>query len=84
MNDNEIIEVYALVNLELIKDHWDHENYIDCEFLIDHLLRNDSSFFDFEVFIQAKDYLLNKVTIYNIITKPTKQKESTSLKFLKP
>ena len=70
MNNNEIIETYALVNLELIKDKWNNEKYIDCEFLIDHLLRNDPSFFDFEVFIQAKDFKLNKLKIYDIIAKP--------------
>ena len=69
MEHDETIEIYALVNLELIKDHWDHEKYISCEFLIDHLLRNDPSFFNFEVFIQAKDLLINKVKIYDIITK---------------
>ena len=58
MEHDETIEIYALVNLELIKDHWDHEKYISCEFLIDHLLRNDPSFFNFEVFIQAKGYNL--------------------------
>ena len=70
MNNNETIETYALVYLELIKDHWNNEKYIDCEFLIDHLLRNDPSFFDFEVFIQAKDLNLNKLMIYDIIRKP--------------
>ena len=68
MEHDETIEIYALVNLELIKDHWDHEKYISCEFLIDHLLRNDPSFFSFEVFIQAKDLSINKVKIYDIIT----------------
>ena len=68
MEHDETIEIYALVNLELIKDHWDHEKYISCEFLIDHLLRNDPSFFNFEVFIQAKDLSINKLKIYDIIT----------------
>ena len=63
MEHDETIEIYALVNLELIKDHCDHEKYISCEFLIDHLLRNEPSFFNFEVFIQAKDLLINKVKI---------------------
>ena len=70
MNDDEILEMYAFVNLELIKDYWDKENYIDCEFLIGHLLANDPSFFNFEVFIQAKNYSFSKYNIYNIITKP--------------
>ena len=69
MEHDETIEIYALVNLELIKDHWDHEKYISCEFLIDHLLRNDPSFFNFEVFIQAKDLSINKAKIYDIIIK---------------
>ena len=68
MEHDETIEIYALVNLELIKDHWDHEKYISCEFLIDDLLRNDPSFFNFKVFIQAKDLSINKVKIYDIIT----------------
>ena len=70
MNDDKILEMYAFVNLELIKDYWDKENYIDCEFLLGHLLVNDPSFFNFEVFIPAKDYCLSKCNIYNLITKP--------------
>ena len=72
MNDDEILEMYAFVNLELIKDYWDKENYIDCEFLIEHLLANDSSFFNFEIFIQPKNFSFSKYNIYNIITKPDK------------
>ena len=76
MEYDETIEIYALVNLELIKDHWDDEKYISSEFLIDHLLRNDPSFFNFEIFIQAKDLLLNKTKIYDIITKPSINKQN--------
>ena len=68
--DDEILEMYAFVNLELIMDYWDHENLINCEFLIDQLLKNDSSFFNFEVFVQAKNFCLSKFMIYNLITKP--------------
>ena len=76
MEHDETIEIYALVNLELIKDHWDHEKYISCEFLIDHLLRNDPSFFNFEVFIQAKDLSINKAKIYDTITKSCTGKQT--------
>ena len=76
MEHDETIKIYALVNLELIKDHWDHEKYISCEFLIDHLLRNDPSFFNFEVFIQAKDLAINKAKIYHIITKSCTGKQT--------
>ena len=69
MEHDKTIEIYALVNLELIKGHWDDEKYISSEFVIDHLLRNHPSFFDFEVFIQAKDFSINKAKIYDIITK---------------
>ena len=69
MEHDETIEIYALVNLELIKDHWDDEKYISSEFVIDHLRRNDLSFFNFEVFIQAKDFSISKTKIYDIITK---------------
>ena len=72
MNDDEILEMYPFVNLELIKDYWDKENYIDCEFLIGHLLANDSSFFNFEIFLQPKNFSFSKYNIYNIITKPDK------------
>ena len=54
----------------------DHEKYISCEFLIDHLLRNDPSFFNFEVFIQAKDLSINKAKIYDIITKSCTGKQT--------
>ena len=55
MLNDEVIAVYAFANLELIKDHWNHEKYISVELVIDHLLRNDPSLFNFEVFIQPKD-----------------------------
>ena len=45
MNDDKILD-----------EDWDKENYIDCEFLLAHLLANDSSFFNFEVFIQARTF----------------------------
>ena len=67
MNYDDIMETYALCNLELIRDHWDHEKYISCEFLIKHLLKNDPSFFNFEVFLQPKNFLMNKLAIYDII-----------------
>ena len=78
MLNDEVIAVYAFANLELIKDHWDHEKYISDELVIDHLLRNDPSLFNFEVFIQPKDVLVNKLIVYNVITKPS-VKKSTSL-----
>ena len=77
MLNDEVIAVYAFANLELIKDHWDHEKYISDELVIDHLLRNDPSLFNFEVFIQPKDVLVNKLIVYDVITKPS-VKKSTS------
>ena len=71
MLNDKIIEMYAFANLELIKDHWDHEKYISDEFVIDHLLRNYPSLFNFEVFIQPKDLLINKLIVYDVITKPS-------------
>ena len=70
MDYDDIMETYALCHLELIRDHWDHEKYISCEFLIDHLLKNDPSFFNFEVFFQPKNFLLHKTKIYDIIKLP--------------
>ena len=78
MLDDEVIAVYAFANLELIKDHWNHEKYISDELVIDHLLRNDPSLFNFEVFIQPKDVLVNKLIVYDVIAKPS-VKKSTSL-----
>ena len=77
MLNDEVIAVYAFANLELIKDHWDHEKYISDELVIDHLLRSDPSLFNFEVFIQPKDLLVNKLIVYDVITKPS-VKKSTS------
>ena len=77
MLNDEVIAVYAFANLELTKDHWDHEKYISDELVIDHLLRNDPSLFNFEVFIQPKDLLVNKLIVYDVITKPS-VKKSTS------
>ena len=79
MLNDQVISVYAFANLELIKDHWDHESYISVERVIDHLLRNDPSLFDFDVFIQPKDQLVNKLIVYDVITKP-QMKKLTSLK----
>ena len=76
MEYDETIEIYALVNLEPIKDHWDDEKYISSEFAIDRLLRNDPSFFNFEIFIQAKDLFFNKTKIYDIITIPSISKQN--------
>ena len=70
MEYDDIMETYALANLELIRENWDHEKYISCEFLIKHLFKNDPSFFDFEVFVQPKNFLLNKLKIYDIIKLP--------------
>ena len=78
MLDDEVISVYAFANLELIKDHWDREKYISDELVIDHLLRNGPSLFNFEVFNQPKDLLVNKLIVYDVITKPS-VKKSTSL-----
>ena len=64
---DDLCHTYALINLGLIKDHWDHENYINCEFLIKHLLDNNPRFFYFEIFIQPKDLWINKTLIYDII-----------------
>ena len=77
MLNEEVIAVYAFANLELIKDHWNHEKYISDELVIDNLLRNDPSLFNFEVFIQPKDVLVNKLIVYDVITKPS-VKKSTS------
>ena len=76
MQYDDIMETYALANLELIRENWDHEKYNSCEFLIDHLLKNDPSFFDFEVFIQPKNFLLNKTKICDIITDPHWRKQN--------
>ena len=78
MLDDEVIAVYAIANLELIKDHWNCEKNISVEVVIDHLLRNDPSLFNFEVFIQPKDVLVNKLIVYDVITKSS-VKKSTSL-----
>ena len=77
MLDDEVISVYAFANLELIKDHWDHEKYISDELVIDHLLRNDPSLFNFEVFNQPKDLLVNKLIVYDAITKPSVKKSAS-------
>ena len=76
MQFDDIMETYAIANLELIRENWDHGKYISCEFLVNHLLKNDPSFFDFEVFIQSKNFLLHKSKIYDIITDPHWRKQN--------
>ena len=70
---DDMCKTYAYCNFELIKEYWDHENYISCEFLIDHLMKNDPSFFNFDIFCRSQDLMINKVMIYDIIKLPTKK-----------
>ena len=70
MNCDDKMNTYALCNRELIKDQWDNEKYISCEFLLNHLMNNDPSFFNFEIFIQPKNLMINKAYIYDIIKLP--------------
>ena len=52
---DELLEDYTLANLELVKDHWKTNEWINCEFLLEHLLKNDLTFYDFKIFIRPKD-----------------------------
>ena len=70
MNVDDTMNTYALCKMELIKDHWDHEKYISCEFLLQSLMDNDPSFFNFEIFIHPKNIMINKAYIYDIIKLP--------------
>ena len=36
VNVDDLMETYTLCNMELIKDHWDNEKYVSCEFLLKH------------------------------------------------
>ena len=58
-------------NLELIKDNWDKEKFLDVEFVIDHSVRNDPSLFDFDLFNGVKNF--DKTIIYDIILKEKKK-----------
>ena len=60
-------------NLELIKDNWDKEKFLDVEFVIDHSVRNDPSLFDFDLFNGVKNF--DKTIIYDIILKEKKKKQ---------
>ena len=39
MQFDDIMETYTTANLELIRENWNHEKYISCEFLVNHLLK---------------------------------------------
>ena len=69
MSVDGLCQDYALANLELLKDHWNKEEWINCESLLEHLLTNDPSFYHFDVFFNPKNLLLNKTAIYDIIKK---------------
>ena len=69
MSTDELCQDYALANLELIKDHWKKDEWINCEFLLEYLLMNDPTFYDFEIFMSPKNLLINKTIIYDIIKK---------------
>ena len=67
MLHDDLCKKYMYANLELIKDHRNNEEWISCEFLLEHLVTNDPSFYDFEVFFDPKNLLQSKILIYDII-----------------
>ena len=66
---DDLCHQYAIANIELIKDHWNEEEWVNSEFLIEHLIANDPAFYDFQVFFNPKNLTMNKTIIYDIIKK---------------
>ena len=70
----EIKEAFAddiLVQIELIKENW-NENFIDVNYVIDHLVRNDVNLMDLDLYNSSTN--CDKQLIYDILLQPSKKK----------
>ena len=56
-----------LAQIELIKENW-NENYIDVNYVIDHLVRNDSTLMDLDLYNSQSN--CDKQLIYDILFQP--------------
>ena len=58
---NEVIFEHCLMKIESIEDNWKKYEWIDSEFLIDKLLSNDKSFFDFGSLCSADKHKIDNI-----------------------
>ena len=60
-----------LAQIELIKENW-NENFIDVNYVIDHLVRNDVNLMDLDLYNSSAN--CDKQLIYDILLQPSKKK----------
>ena len=81
MSKIEIKEAFAddiLAQVELIKENW-HENFVGVDYVIDHLVRNDASLMDLDLYNSDRENH-NPQMIYDILLQPyRKSKENAKL-----
>ena len=60
-----------LAQIELIKENW-NENFVDVNYVIDHLVRNDVNLMDLDLYNSSAN--CDKQLIYDILLQPSKKK----------
>ena len=60
-----------LAQIELIKENW-NENFVDVNYVIDHLVRNDVNLMDLDLYNSSANR--DKQLIYDILLQPSKKK----------
>ena len=60
-----------LAQIELIKENW-NENFMDVNYVIDHLVRNDVNLMDLDLYNSSANR--DKQLIYDILLQPSKKK----------
>ena len=74
MSKIEIKQAFAddiLAQVELIKENW-HENFMDVNFVIDHLVRNDANLMDLDLYNSDPENH-NPQMIYDILLQPYRE-----------
>ena len=66
-----------LAQIELIKENW-NENFIDVNYVIDHLVRNDVNLMDLDLYNSSSN--CDKQLIYDILLQPSKKKKKKKIK----
>ena len=59
-----------LAQIELIKENW-NENFVDVNYVIDHLVRNDAHLMDLDLYNSSSN--CDKQLIYDILFQPQKK-----------
>ena len=79
MSKIEIKEAFAddiLAQVELIKENW-HENFVGVDYVIDHLVRNDASLMDLDLYNSDLENH-NPQMIYDILLQPYRKSKKNA------